>query len=154
MSNVKLNFWIRAHLLSMELVDGGLSALWSILGIGALGIVVANESILTVLVLEEDEGLNVSVFGKEFSDFSISHGERNVLNVNIVNKSSHVTSVLWLELDGDALLTFFGFGDGLSSNFFTVEAHKAISSGGVVFIEGDLQTLDGSKLLELLMKLS
>jgi len=91
----------------MKVVNGSLSALWSVLGIGALGIVEANESILAILILIKYKRFNVSVLGEELSDLNVGHAERDVLHIDVVDELSHLTSVLGLELDGDALLSVF-----------------------------------------------
>jgi hypothetical protein len=54
------------------------------------------------------EGGDVTVGSKELFNIFIGHIGRKVLNVNIVEKLSLVTTVLRLELYADKVFTFLG----------------------------------------------
>ena len=139
---------IGSHLFALKGLESLLGAGWSVLDVVAIRVVVADETVLADLVLAEDEGLDVSVLGEQLPDVSIGHGGWDVLHVDVVDESSHVSSVLWLELDGDALAVVSGGSDGAAGGLIALEADESIASGGVVLVEGDLQTLDGAELLE------
>jgi len=139
---------IGAHFFTLKGLESLLSASWSVLDVSALWIIVADETVLSDLVLAEDEGFDVSVLGEQLLDISVGHGGWDVLDIDVVDESSHVSSVLWLELDGNALGAGTCGSDGLVGGVIALEADESIASGGVVLVEGDLQTLDASELLE------
>jgi len=85
-SNVELEFV--AHVLTVKSFDGLGSAFWSVLLGHSFWIIVAHESVLANVVLEEDERLDVSVSGEHSLDLSIGLTEWDVLDVDIVVQHS------------------------------------------------------------------
>ena len=81
-SNVELEFW--SHFLTIKTIDGLLGALWSVLLGDGFGVIIADESVLADLVLEEDERLDVTEGGEHSLDLSIGLLEWDVLDVDIV----------------------------------------------------------------------
>ena len=144
---------IGTHLFALKAFEGLLGASWSVLDVSAIWIIIADETVLSDLVLAEDEGFDVSVLGEQLGDIGIGHRGWDVLDIDVVDESSHVSSVLWLELDGNAFGTGASGGDGLGGGVIALEADESIASGGVVLVEGDLQTLDGTVLLESVVEL-
>jgi hypothetical protein len=149
-SHVKLE--LVAHVLTIESIDGLLGALWSVLLVDSLGVIIADESVLSYLILEEDERFNVSVFGEHFLDLSITLIERDVLDVHIVVELSERSSVLWLELDGNHGLVVLGELHSLLGGGLILEADEAIASGGVIRVKGNLKTFDLTETLILLLE--
>jgi hypothetical protein len=149
-SHVKLE--LVAHVLTIESIDGLLGALWSVLLADTLWVIIADESVLSDLVLEEDERLNVSVSGEHSLDLGITLLEWDVLDVHIVVELSERSSVLWLEFDGNHGLVVLGEVDGLLGGVLILEADEAIASGGVIRVKGNLKTLDLTEGLELLLE--
>ena len=82
MSNVELE--LVAHLLSVKALDGFGSAFWSVLLVDFLGVIKADESVLSNLVLEQDKGLDVSVSSEHGLDLLVGLLKRKVLDVDIV----------------------------------------------------------------------
>ena len=145
--------WVGTHFFTLKGLESLLGAGWSVLDVGSLGIIVADETVLSDIIFAEDKGFDVSVLGEQLLDILIGHGSGDVLDVDVVDESSHVSSVLWLELDGNALGVGTGGSDGLVGGVIALKADESIASGGVVLVEGDLQTLDASELLESVVEL-
>ena len=151
MSDIELEnvaIGIGTHLSALKALESLLGASWSVLDVLALWVIVADETVLADIVLAEAEGLDVSVLREQLSDVVISHGGWDVFDIDVVDELSHVSSVLWLELDGNTLGASTGGGDGLVGSLVALEADESIASGGVVLIHGDLQRLDVAILLE------
>jgi len=137
MSDVELKFI--AHVFVVEALNGLLGAFWSVLSILAFLIVVADETELTKGVLGKDERLDKTVLREKFSNLNIGHINWNVFHIDVVDESSHLASVLWLELDSDNIFVIFSFINGFLSGVISIKAYKAVSSGGVVLVHGDLE---------------
>jgi hypothetical protein len=141
-----------AHFLAVETVDGLLGALWSVLLADSLGVIKADESVLTNVVLEKDKRFDVAVSGEHSLDLSVSLFRWNVLDVNIVVHLSERSSVLWLESHSDDFWIVFGELDSLVGSGLILEADETVASGAMVRIERHLKTLDLSESLEFLLE--
>jgi len=107
---------------------------------------------LSHFVLVEDEGFDFSEWGEHILDLLVSPLKWDVLNIDVVDELSDLSSVLWLELDGLDGVSIAGGLEGLAGRSLILEADESVSSGGVVLVERDLQTLDVSVLGEMLLK--
>ena len=140
------------ELLSVEIVNGFLGALRSVLLVDSLWIVVANESDLTDGVLHQMEGLDFSELLEHLLDLVFRVFHRDVLDVHVVDELSECSSILWLEFHGNSIIVFGGGLDGLGGGDLIVEADESVSSGRVVRVEGHLQRLDLAHGFELLLE--
>jgi len=92
----------------VHLINGFLSTLWSVLFIGALWIIEANESELAYWVLLHDEGFDVSEWLEHLSDFLLGFLRRNVLHIDVVDEPSERSAILWLEFHGQDTILELG----------------------------------------------
>lgn len=135
----QLETW--SDLAIIHLIDGLLGALRSVLLVGTLWVIKADESELAYLVLLHDEGFDVSEWLEHLGDLFLGLVSRNVLHIDVVDESSERSAILWLELHGqDTILAL-----SLKSNcgaLLLLEANEAVASGRKVWVEGNFQTLD------------
>jgi hypothetical protein len=134
------------HVSSVKSFDGFESLLGSVLVIVLVLRHVADESEFTVGVVNLGERGNVSEGSEEVLQVFVREVVGVVLNVEVVEHTSDVLSVLGVPLDGDALLArgglvhhFAGLG-GILGGLVTDET---VSAGSVVLVHGDLEGLDG-----------
>lgn len=132
MSDVKLHFvtlGILAHNSVLELGDGLLAALWSIFLVLSVFVVIADKSILSDFVLEENKRFDGSKWSEDLSNLGISHLSRNILEIDVVDQFSHGSSdVLWLEVGGSHDIATLLSIDGLLGSTLINESDEAIAS--------------------------
>lgn len=117
-----------AHIVTVEALNGFGGALWSVLLVDSLGVIIADESVLSNIVLEEDKRLDVTESGEHGLDLGIGLLKRNVLDVDIVVQLSELSSVLWLELNGDDFAVVLGEFHSLVGGGLILEADESITS--------------------------
>jgi len=142
--NVKL--FAITHVSAVKSFDGFEGLLGSVLVIVLILRHVANESEFTVGVVNLGKRSDVTEGTEEVLEVFVREVIGVVLDVQVVEHTSDVLSVLGVPLDGNALLVSRGFVHhfaGLGGIFGSLEAHETVSSRGVVFIHGDLEGLDG-----------
>jgi len=132
-------------------IDGLLSALWAILLVLIVWIIVTDEGKLADLVGLENKGLDVSEWLEQFDDVILRLLVGNVLDIDVVDQSSELSAVLGLEFHLVNALGNLSV-QGVDGTLLLLEANESVSSGGVVRVEGDLETLDLSALLEHLVQ--
>ena len=153
MSNVELLAgWSSFKLLSIETVNGFLGTLWSVLFVDSFRVIVADESDLSDLVLHQVERLDFSEGLEHVLDLVLWVVHRNVLDVDVVDQLSDVSSVLWLEFHGNSVFVLGGSLNGFGGGGLIVEADEAVASRGVVGVEGYLQGLDLTDRFKFLLK--
>lgn len=135
----QLETW--SDLAIIHLIDGFLGALRSVLLVGIIWVIKANESKLAYLVLLHDEGFDVTEWLEHLSDLFLGLVRRNVLHIDVVDESSERSAILWLELHGlDTILALSLKSNGCA--LLLLEANEAVASGRKVWVEGNFQTLD------------
>lgn len=134
------------HVSSVKRFNGFESFLGSVLVIVFVFRHVADESEFTVGVVNLGERGNVSEGSEEVLQIFIREVVGVVLDVQVVEHTSDVLSVLGVPLDSDALLArrrlvhhFAGFGGILRG----LVADETVSTRSVVLVHGDLEGLDG-----------
>jgi len=125
-SNVELEFI--CHFFSRESINSFLGAFWTVLFVVTFGIVIADESVLTDWVLHGDKRFDISKSLEHFFDLIIGVGKWDVLDVDIVNELSELSSIFWLEFHGDDFIIFLRESDGLGSRSLILEADESVSS--------------------------
>ena len=66
-----------------------MAALWSVFLVLSVFVIVADETILTDVVLEKSKGLDGSEWSKDFLNLGIRHFTWNILEVDVVDQFSH-----------------------------------------------------------------
>jgi len=138
--NVKL--FAVTHVSTVKSFDGFEGLLGSVLVIVLILRHVADESEFTVGVVNLGKRSDVTEGHEEVLEVFVREVIGVVLNVQVVEHTSDVLSVLGVPLDGNALLVSSGFVHhfaGLGGIFGGLEADETVSSGGVVFVQGDLE---------------
>ena len=127
----------------MHLVNGLLSASWAVLFVCTIRIIVANESefeLGDLVMLSDRQGADITEGLEQLSDFFLGLFDRDVFHVDVVDDLSEMSSVSWLELNGND--TFWNLGlECLAGATFVLEADEAIASGGVVWVSEILRLL-------------
>lgn len=98
-----IEFLVLSDVSSRKVLDSLHSTFRAVLFVESLWIFVADEAKLTDVVLHEDQRFDMSESFKHFSHLLISEVERDVLHVNVVNEPSELSSISWLELEGNCL---------------------------------------------------
>lgn len=139
-----VQFHILVHLFVLQTLDGFVGTLWTVLLVDLGWVVIADETKFTDVILVEDERFDGSIWLEHLLDLIVRPIEWNVLDIDIVDELSHISSVLWLELASLDLIGVSGGLEGFGGRVLILEAYETVSSGGVVGVEGDLKTLDVS----------
>lgn len=116
-----------SHWSAIELVNGFLGALWTVLFALILGVIVANKAELTKVVLLYNERLDASERFEVFAEIFLSPCWWDVLDIDVVDQFSERSSVLWLELHDMNTIFFWSF-ESVVSSFLLLEADEAIAS--------------------------
>jgi len=148
-----IEFKIVAHVFVVEALNGLLGAFRSIFSILGIWIVVADETELAILMFSQHKRLDVSVLREQLSDLNIGHINWNVFHIDVVDQSSHLASVLWLELDSYNLRIGLSFINSFLSSVLSIKAYETVSSRGMVLIHGDLERFNVTILLKFFMKI-
>jgi len=132
-SNVELlSGWGTFKLLAIEVVNSFLGAFWSILLVDTLWVIVADECDLANLVLHQVKRLDFSVSLEHFLDLVLWVVHWNVLDIDIVDELSDMSSIFWLKFHSNSIIVLLGSFDSFGGSSFIVEADETIASGGVV----------------------
>ena len=105
-----------------------MGALWSVLLVFTFGIIVADETVLADVVLHEDKRFDVSKSLEHVLNLSIGIGKWDVLDVDVVDELSELSSIFWLELHGDDVFIVLRESDGLGGRGLILEADESVSS--------------------------
>jgi len=144
-SNVKLkSFWSWGHFSVHEGIDGFVDASWSVGLVFVVWISKADETVLTDIMLEHDEGLNVSEWGEKFLNLILSHLSWDVLEIKVVDEFTEVLSVVFWFKSERVGITVGGF----KSILLVFEANVSETFLGVIWVDGDFQGFDWSILGE------
>ena len=96
----------------------------------------------------------MSILAKKLSKVIFTPAFGEVLDIDVVECFSHVSSVLRLiSLNDERSLSVFGLFDSLLGGIGLLEADKSVLSRGVVLVERNLKTLDITVLLEVFFEL-
>lgn len=112
----------------VHLINGLLSTLWSVLFVGTLWIIEANESELAYWVLLHDKGFDMSEWLEHLSDLFLGLIRRNVLHIDVVDEPSERSAILWLEFHRQDTILALGL-EGGRCTLLLLEANEAVASG-------------------------
>lgn len=126
MFDAKLDLW--SNLTLVHLIDGLLSAKRSILFVLVVGVIVANEGELSNLVLLHHKRFDVSKWFEKFNNVLLLLVKGDVFDIDVVDQTSEVATVLWLELLWEDTLSELLLKGTLCSSLI-LEANETIASG-------------------------
>jgi len=139
------------HVFAGEGIDCLGTSLRAVVFVLTVSILVADESVLADVVLEQNQGLDVTERLEECLNLGFSHISGDILEVQVVhNLLLDFTCVLGSVSEHFACS--LKCSEAFLGALLILEADEGEASGGEVFIEGDLAGLDGSELGELLMQ--
>lgn len=126
----------------METGDGSFSAVWSIFVVVGIFTHVANKGEFTNTALLKNNALmDCAVFLEQIVDVLLREFLGEVLDIEVVDDATNIITVFWLEGNGNAgtvFLRLLEHRDGSLGIFRAIVGDKAIATGGMAFIHGDL----------------
>lgn len=137
------------HITAIKLLYGFVSTHGSILMVILVFAHVANESKFAILMIERYQTRNSAKWSEQSHQLFICEVVRVILDVEIVENASNITSILGIPLDCYALsvISFLIHQlTGLGSIFSRIVADEAVPTRAVVLIHRDLQRLNWSVL--------
>jgi len=141
-------FGILFDFMVIESFNGFTCTLRTIFFAFLLWVIKADKSELANLIFEEFGWYDVSKWSEQSLDFFFAHSRWNILDINIVDKFSCITSILWLEYQSSEFIFLWSFNCRLCS-FLSIKAYKPVSSRWMIFIQRHLKTLHFTILIEL-----
>jgi hypothetical protein len=113
---------------------------------------VSNQSVSALVVSLIFEETNVAMLGEQLTGLLLIERVGQVLDVDVVEHTSELTSVSWLVLDSESAIVASGVSEAVGGGLWLLEAHESVATGRVVWVEGDLEGLDFTVLGELLLE--